>query len=222
MKQSSAIHTLNSGCHLSMGEINVEIDIREKDVADDIQDAISRGIRKASGRTSVSGLTDQMQEVAEEVLVAENRIWTTELINSFADEYQKTGGGMTIVFSNVADHAAPVEYGAEYGTEGPPIAPLAAWVMSKGARVQPPPDYDRPESDEDMVGDEHFVDGDGNVSSIFEEFPASVLDQAFYLQEHIKEHGIDPTPFMEQAQRWVEQNGADVVAAKIKTEFQKM
>jgi len=206
-----------------MSKINIELDTLNKRVADDIERGIKSGIRKGSGATSRTGLSDQMEEVAQHKLRTENKVWTGQLISSFKATHKSTMGmkSFTIVFTNTADHAAPIEYGADYNEKGPPLIPLAVWLMTGGADYPPPSDPPDEETIRDRLDGEELIGPQGEEIDPLDEFPKAIIDQAFNIQDHIREHGIDPVRFMESAEQYAENAGAHTLADAIEAELDK-
>lgn len=207
-----------------MGDLNVQVEVRNKDIVDDIRDAIENGIRRGSGQASSNGISDEMEDAAQAKIREEGAIWKRELVNAFKSKHQKAGGNMTITLQNVSDHAGPLEYGVEpgeYGEQGPPILPLIAWLMTKGANLDPPDDeIPDTETMRDELPNERLVNGDGENIDIFLQFPKPFVDQAFWLQQHIKETGLDAVRFMEAAEQWAEANADRTIAKYISAELE--
>lgn len=203
-------------------KIRMRVDVRDGQIADKLREAIERGVKKGAGATSQDGIGDQMEEAAQFKLRTENKIWTGELISSFKTQYSPTGGSLTITFENTADHAAPIEYGADYGSRGPPLIPIAAWIMTGGADYAPPSDGPDEETLRNRLESEELLDSEGEEIDPLDEFPRHVIDQAFNVQEHIRRHGIDAVHFMDTAEQWVEENGADTLAQAIRQEVDKI
>lgn len=113
-----------------MGRLNIDISVRNKDVSDDIEEAIRSGIKNSIGTGSASGIGDDMEMVARLKIREEGAVWTEQLLNSFRYTATRRGDDYVLVFQNTAEHAAPVNDGADYGDEGPPLANLIPWVRA--------------------------------------------------------------------------------------------
>lgn len=178
----------------------------------DIRDAIDKGIRdSARGRT---GLGNQIEERAKATIQEEGAIFTGELINSFNYRYVRVSGKLILRVWNDSDHAAPIEYGAEYTTKGPPVAALIPWVEAKMQGFTLPPDFDFSPST-DLNEEDRMLETPDGMVDVTDVASETVVSKAFWLQQHIKENGIDAIGFMKDAERWAEENGADTVAAFI-------
>jgi hypothetical protein len=108
-----------------MSDIQFSTEMLNKDVTDDIEDAINDGIARGA-----SDLAQDLELVARLKIREEGAVWREKLINSFDDAYTRTSGNYVLVFMNTAEYAAPVNDGAEYGDEGPPISALIPWVQA--------------------------------------------------------------------------------------------
>jgi hypothetical protein len=120
-----------------MGDIRFDIDVRNEDIADEIEDAIERGISESVSQRNTDSLGQKMKRAAREHIRRNGRVWTTELINSFEITSESMGGNTILVLRNDAGHAAAIDTGAQYGDEGPPLHRLIPWVQEKmrGYRV---------------------------------------------------------------------------------------
>lgn len=123
-----------------MSDIKVKIDVDGvKKVGDLLEDGLEAGAEEARDE-----LLDVGKTSAKNIIVAEDLVWTSELfrsIKTFSHEGKNSYSGMVLADSR---HAAPIEFGAEYDSEGPPISSLLPWVKAKLADwnydgdIQPP------------------------------------------------------------------------------------
>lgn len=182
------------------------------DVFDDIEDHVERGIK--AGRTALSR---ELEEVAQERIREAGAIWKGELIDSFDTDIYREGSKFVLVFKNDAEHAAPIEFGAEYTDRGPPVAALIPWVQTQLRGISIPEDdlpaHEDVERIREEARDEALNQNMIDAASLAE--PATIR-KAFWLQQYIKEHGIDAVRFMKAAEVWAEQEGSDTIAKFIK------
>ena len=110
-----------------MSNLDFDISLSGKHIPRHIKRAIEHGMRDAGSELGRKG-----KMVAQTRIQQRGYIWKGELMESF-DVSNKRVGNHTrqIKVRNYADHAAPSEYGATYGSRGPPIEALLPWVMSK-------------------------------------------------------------------------------------------
>lgn len=179
------------------------------DVTDDIEDAIKQGIQDGGGE-----IIDHSQKIAK-THIREKAYWTGELLQSWLKE-ESAGRMQTYhgMLENTAPHAAPIEHGASYGAEGPPIEELIPWVRSEMNFI-PPPGW-RPEDDS---MDPEALDKWNDVTNFVTD--PMTLRKAFWLQQHIKEEGITAVHYMRDARMWAEARGSEVVAEAIDRQFKK-
>jgi len=189
------------------------------DTFDDIEDAVKQGIR-----SSRYPLRRELENVAKGRLIQVGAVWKPELINSFDAKYSREGNTYTIVFQNDADHAPPIEYGAEYDEEGPPVAALIPWVQDKlhgftvteDFALPDPPDIDQiREQAREEATNQNMIDAVSLADP-------NTVRKAFWLQQHIKEEGIDAVRFMRAAEKWAEKHADETVAAYINIELGKL
>lgn len=180
-----------------------------------IEDAIKDGIAEGSAETGV-----EAEQVAKQRIRKVGAIFTGDLLNSFDIDIRKQGGNLVVRLTNDSDHAGPIEYGAEYTERGPPVVALIPWVRAKMTGFQ------IPEGDREDLPDPETVDADfeipepdGSITDLRNVVDSETLDRAFWLQQHIKEEGIDAVRYMERAERYVKENAADNVAEAISMEL---
>lgn len=160
-----------------MGDLEFRIDVDGKETVDDIRDAIEDGVRQ--GATEARA---EMEERAKSVLRRNAAIFTGELISSFTKGQSTSPDGDLVVWlENDSEHAAPVEYGAEYDEEGPPLRALLPWV---------------------------YVHLEGDP-----------IQNAFWLQEKIKEEGIDALGFMQEAEDYAMRHADEDIRRHIELEL---
>jgi len=203
-----------------MGNLDVSVSVQDGNIVDQIEDAIVDGIEKAADKRRKHGIATQAEEVAKKRIREAGAVFTEELIESFEIDHTRTGGTWHVTLENTSDHAAPIEYGAEYGEEGPPVAALIPWVVVKMQG------FDIPESDYNDIPEPDVI---RNESSSIEYGPDVnalapdwVVEKAFWLQQHIKEEGIDALRYMAEAEAWTEANAGETVAAFITDELNRI
>lgn len=199
------------------GDLTIKTAVYTGDVIDDIEDAVHRGIR--SGRRAVRR---ELEDKAQERIREAGAIWKGELISSFRAVYLQEGDKYFLVFKNDAEHAEPIEFGAEYGEKGPPVAALIPWVQTK-LRGFSVPDDELPAPEEvDRIRDEarDQATNQNMIDAVSLAEPYTVR-KAFWLQQHIKEHGIDAVRFMKAAEMWAEANADKTVAEYINIHLAK-
>lgn len=198
-----------------MPTIDIDIDVLNKRVDRDIKEDIEDGIEKGGTSLGLEG-----EEVAQHRIRSVGAIFTGDLILNFDVSVRKRRNKLVVTLENNSDHAAPIEYGAEYGSEGPPVIALIPWVRTKMSGFQVPEDDlsalpDRDEVDEDTTLPEP---GGGEVDVLDVAEPETV-QKAFWLQQHIKDNGIDAVRFMRAAEEYAREEGADTVADYISREL---
>ena len=121
-----------------MSDLEIELDVQNKDVVDDIEDKIENGIESALKPSRPDSLGKKMERAMKEYLRQRGKVWTTELVNSFDISFDVRHGIWVMLVQNDAEHAAPMNTGARYGAKGPPLAELIPWVQAKmrGYRVE--------------------------------------------------------------------------------------
>lgn len=203
-----------------MGKINVKLNL-STDSVDDLEKAIKDGIRRGSGRTRMTGLSDEMESVAKARIEAEDAIWTGELMESFEADFHDGRKVLRIRLKNTADHAEHIEYGAQYTDRGPPVAALIPWVYTNMVGVEindseidelPSEEKQYEQLEEEIIHDP--IDIKARV-------PADVVTKAFWLQERIKERGLPPVGYMKAAREWLEEHGSDTMRDAINQEMMK-
>ena len=121
-----------------MGDIDINLEVQNKDVADGVQEKIEDGIESALKPSRPNSLGQKMEREMEEYLRQRGKVWTTELVNSFDINFEVRQGTWVLIVQNDADHASAMDTGARYGAKGPPLAELIPWVQQKlrGYRVE--------------------------------------------------------------------------------------
>lgn len=198
-----------------MVDIGINIDVVNKQVTDEIGDAIDEGIRK--GAVAVA---DEAGDVARNRIRSVGAIFTGDLVSSFEIEVEKRRNRLRVKLKNTSDHAAPIEYGAEYTDEGPPVAALIPWVELKMRGFSVPDDEitNLPEPDE-VDEDTTIPEPDGPDVDLLDVADEDTIQKAFWLQQHIKETGIDAVRYMKAAEEYVERRGSDSLAGYIEREL---
>lgn len=176
-----------------------------------IKDGIENG---AAQGAAVVG--EETEEVAKGRIRSVGAIFSGDLIASFDIDIQKRGRNrLRVRIENESDHAAPIEYGAEYTDDGPPVAALIPWVEAKMSGFTiPDDDFQRP-SPEELDENLEIPEPDGTVTYLIDAVDDDTLDRAFWLQEHIKDNGIDAVRYMKAAEEWAEESADDTVADAI-------
>lgn len=167
-------------------------------------------------------IADDAEENAKRNIRIAGAVWTGELMESFEVDFRTSGNDMIIVVENTADHAKPIEYGAHYTDRGPPVAALIPWVETKMHGFQVPEDVDVISID--RVGDDEFeVDvSEGESIDIRAIADETTIEKAFWLQQHIKETGIDALRYMQRAESAVEKSGPVTMRKHIEKELRKI
>ena len=166
-----------------MSRLRFEVSVNDNRIPEKIDHAIQTGMKRSGEELKRKG-----RMVAQTRIQQRGYIWKGELMQSFETSNEKVGTNRKIQIKNVADHAAPVEYGATYTSRGPPISALLPWVMSKfGGRS--PEEFSgggdggggavlRTEADEATKGDWSKVSRDSlNTRDYFVGQNVSLLDQ---------------------------------------------
>jgi len=181
-----------------MGKGKIDVDVDLNGVDKKIKSAIKSGIRHSS-----TELYDEGTKVAKSKLRQEGAIWKGELINSFT--FRTTPGGKVrlVKIENTADHARPMEEGAEYEEEGPPLSALIPWVETELSQWQ--------------VSDYWIYRARRALGFHPSQFQANkeVYAKAFWLQQKIKKQGLDAREFMEAMKKYLEQNADRIVGHEI-------
>lgn len=199
-----------------MGDLDFKVKVRGTDAIWDIQEAIGKAILRGA-----VDIGDDTEETAKRKIRIAGAVWTGELLQSFDVDIRPMARQTIIVVENTADHAAPIEYGARYTNKGPPISALVPWVRTKMHGFEVPdeaevPDIENIENDEFEV---QVTEGEGiDIRSIADR---ETIEKAFWLQQHIKETGIEPLKYMERAERAVEKTGSATVRKHIERELRK-
>ena len=111
--------------------ISIDVDIvSNKRIHDEIDEKITRGIEDTIRSGRRGALPRDIIQAARSRIRQRGKIWTRELIRGFDQKDHKANDTWFLVVSNDSEHAAPVEYGADYGEEGPPLDALIPWVQS--------------------------------------------------------------------------------------------
>lgn len=195
-----------------MSDLEFRVDVRNGHVISEVEAHVERGVR-----SSLNTLGNGMREQAIQRLQNAGAIWSGELISSFDVDIYTRGNWMVVTLKNDAEHAEPIEFGAQYGDEGPPVAALIPWVATKMHWWDPTEMAERYDPvDVDEVREEAKLEATSERGDAFAMGASEqTIRKAFYLQQHIKETGIDAVRYMKEAQDWVENYGSDIVAAKI-------
>lgn len=199
-----------------MGDIEFDIDVRgARRVIDDIDDAIEDGMKYGAGQAS-----EEAKQVAKQRIRNVGAIFSGDLVSSFDISYKRQGNTLTVRLENESDHAAPIEYGAEYTGRGPPVVALIPWVRARMSGFTIPED-ERDSLPDPVEVDEDFEvpEPDGSYTDIRNVAEEGTIERAFWLQEHIKENGIDAVRYMERAEQWADENAADTVADAIEAQL---
>lgn len=198
-----------------MGDIEFDINVDNKRVANDIKDDIESGARKGA-----FAATAEAQEAAETRIREVGAIFSGELIQSFDISYRRRGGMLWVRLENNAEHAAPIEYGADYTDRGPPVAALIPWVRTKMMGFQVPQEDENDLPDPENVDEDLTVpEPDGSYTDLAKVVAPETLKRAFWLQQHIKEQGIDAVRYMQHAKAWAEAHADEEVADYISQEL---
>lgn len=194
--------------------ISVNVD---ESVMDDVEDAIIDGIEDSldfgAAEAGQPGVPEQAKNVAKGRIVEAGAVFSGDLLESFEVNHSQSKGVWHVELENTSAHAEPIEYGAEYGEKGPPVAALIPWVETKMRGFQVPEDdvADLPEPDVVRQESEGVKYGP-DVLTLADE---DTLTKAFWLQQHIKEEGLDALRYMKAAEYWAESSADKSVAAFI-------
>jgi hypothetical protein len=124
-------------------------------------------------------ISKDMEMVARLRIREAGAIWLERLINSFESASSRSGDRYVLIFRNTAEHAAPVNDGAEYGDEGPPISALIPWVQANIAHwfratpdstVQITPDGGAPDEDVEIDAFTKRIDTSRAVTNVEQNF----------------------------------------------------
>lgn len=198
-----------------MADIRIDIDVLNKRVDESIEDAITDGMREG-GQQAAS----EAEKVAQQRIRNVGAVFTGDLVESFEIDLKKRGNNIIVTLENTSDHAAPIEYGAEYTDRGPPVAALIPWVKLKMRGYTVPEDdlQDLP-NPQDVDEDTSIPQADGPALDLTTVFDEEIVQKAFWLQQHIKEEGLDAVRFMKRAEEKVENDAADTIADAITAEL---
>lgn len=200
-------------------DITIEINGPDSGVAQDIKDAIEDGIKKAADERGPQGIATRAELVARIRIADKGRIWTGELLEGFTIKHRRSGDTVVTILENEADHAPPIEYGAEYDEKGPPVVALLPWVAVNMRGFEVPeewvPGYRTPDLEDETI------EVDGQTAPVTSLFDDETIERAFWLQEKLYEDGIDGIGFMQRARRWTEQNADQVTRDFIEQELLK-
>jgi len=95
-----------------------------------------------------------------------------------------------------AEHAAPIEFGANYTDKMPPLKVIHDWLRRQGARPA------NPEALKPIKG---WLRKQGIIESV-KGADADLWALAFYVAKDIKEHGLTARPFMRPAAEEMKQH----------------
>ena len=110
-----------------MSDIDIDIEVEGiQKVGELLEDGIKEGAQK-----SLDSLLDVGKDSAKNIISANDLVWTGELYGSINKESSFSDGSYSGTVSADSPHAAPIEFGAEYTTEGPPVSALIPWVKVK-------------------------------------------------------------------------------------------
>lgn len=183
-------------------------------VVDSIKDAIEDGARVGAVET-----VQNAEYVAKGRIIEAGAIFEGDLLGSFEIEYRESNGRFYGVLKNTSDHAAPIEFGAEYNEKGPPLGALIPWVRAKMTGFTVPDDEvtNMPDPD-DLDTEVEVTQGNYHASVDIQEFAdRETIERAFWLQQHIKENGIDALRYMRAADEYLKNRSSDDVADAIWT-----
>lgn len=202
-----------------MSKLRLRFNVTGEDVVDDIKDAIEHGVAM-----SAQPVADDIEDVAQQRIREAGAIWRGVLIESFEFRVEKRGDTLRVVVFNHADQAAPIEFGAEYEEKGPPLAPLIPWVKTKMQGFQIDNSDLQPfESAEDIrARAEVEYEGESFSMDLARYTDRETLEKAFWLQQHIKEEGIDAVRYMTAAEQYAEQKAQLTVADYISRSLQRL
>jgi hypothetical protein len=124
-----------------MSKLNFRIDLPDKDIASDIEDAINKGIEDTMGMRAARGLEDRLQNAARGRIRAADRVWRGVLLDSFDSSVGRDGDDWVLIFENDAEHARTIDMGRTPGDEPPPLEELIPWVESQMDDWNIDPDY---------------------------------------------------------------------------------
>jgi hypothetical protein len=195
--------------------VNFDINVKNKDIVDDIEDAVEDGIRRAADE-----IGDASVNIAKQRIREAGAVWTGELLDSFNVTYSSNGNELTVTIENESDHAAPIEYGAEYTDRGPPVVALIPWVITHMDGFTVPDDS--PSLDEREPVEGEMQSDEGDYVNVYDIADKETLAKAFWLQQHIKRHGLDAVGYMERAREWVGDAGNRTVSEYIHQEMQSV
>lgn len=109
-------------------KIRLRIDAKNTSVADDIEDAIERGIRNSLGAgAGDGGLPEAIEQAATMKILEHERVWRGELVSSFNIDVYPEGDDWVAVVENDAPYARTTEEGRTPG-QPTPLEPLIPWV----------------------------------------------------------------------------------------------
>ena len=189
---------------------------------DDFPSEMKRRLNDAL-RESVSDLEFLVKQEAKAKIREEGAIWLGRLMAGFDHRYEKRGDKLVLVIYNEEEHAPYVEWGAEYGATGPPVAPLIPWVQYHLSSWELDVDEANYPSAEDVPEADRMVSTpDGGEVDALAGVPDEILTKAFWLQEKLKEDGLEAVEFMQEAEEWAEGNAAELVSEKIDRELSKL
>lgn len=188
---------------MSKGHIDVDVDLNG--VPQKIEQAIKRGIRE-----SADEISDQGTDVAKNKILEEGAVWKGELWSSFEWDDRKAGKKRIVNIKNVSEHAAPMEFGAEYEDKAPPIRKLLPWVQTELSGWK--------------VSDYWVYKAQQSLSMPLSEFMANkqLYAKAFWLQQHIKREGLEARRFMEAMEDYLWRHSDEIVGGEIDKALKKL
>ena len=190
---------------------------------DDFPSEMKRRLNDAL-RESVSDLEFLVKQEAKAKIREEGAIWLGRLMAAFDHRYEKRGDKLVLIVYNDEEHAPYVEWGAEYGAKGPPVAPLIPWVQYHLSdwNLENAESVNRPSAEDIPEADRMVSTPDGGEVDALAGVPDDILTKAFWLQEKLKEDGLDAVEFMQEAEEWAEDNGVEIVSENIDRELSKL
>lgn len=185
-----------------MGKIDVDVDLNG--VPGKIERAVEDGVKDSD-----TELYDQGTDAAKAKLRQEGAVWKGELINSFTFDTDNKGNVTLVKIKNIADHAVPMEDGAEYGKEGPPIDSLLPWAQDKLSNWQV--------SEKWVSLAEEYLD----IPAAEFQSNKKLYAKTFWLQQKIKHQGLEGRKFMEAMDNFLELYGDDIVGHEIDKQIRR-
>ncbi|UBF22709.1 HK97 gp10-like protein [Halorubrum tailed virus 27] len=121
-----------------MGNFDLNATVEFEGALDNIEDAITRGIRD-----SASDLAEIGEKAAQQDLRESGAVYNRETMEGFTSSYvQRMDGSLTLRIVNMAPHSAYVDRGVSgihvrrptphsYSNRKPPLPPIIEWVESE-------------------------------------------------------------------------------------------